>query len=73
MFFPAFTKFGFRIRTRAGSVVDALLIHGSNENEARRKLTQMYPGCEILECVCHVQAPRSGAASYEDVLGLIAR
>jgi hypothetical protein len=43
------TKFGFRIRTRDGLVVDHLMIHGRDEADAERKLRQMYLHCEILE------------------------
>ena len=43
------TKFGFRIRTRQGLVVEHLMIHGRNEVDAERKLRQMYLHCEILE------------------------
>jgi hypothetical protein len=43
------TKFGFRIRTRDGLVVDHLMIHGRDEADAERKLRQMYLYCEILE------------------------
>lgn len=70
---PAFTKFGFRIRTRVGVVVDNLVIHGRDESEAQLKLRQMYRDCEILECVSHEGSPRRNIESYEDVLGLITR
>lgn len=70
---PSITKFAFRIRTRGGLVVDNLMIHGRDEDDARRKLRQMYHDCEILDCVFHAGAGRSGATSYEEVLGLIAR
>jgi hypothetical protein len=43
------TKFGFRIRTRQGLIVDHLMIHGRDEADAERKLRQMYQHCEILE------------------------
>ena len=43
------TKFGFRIRTRDGLVVEHLMIHGRDEADAERKLRQMYLHCEILE------------------------
>lgn len=42
-------KFGFRIRTRHGLVVEHLLIHGRDEADAERKLRQIYQHCEILE------------------------
>jgi hypothetical protein len=72
---PSFMKYGFRIRTRVGLVIDSLSIHGRDENEAQRKLRQMYPGCEVLECVCH--SPGTGGralpSSFEDIVSLITR
>jgi len=49
----AIIKFGFRIRTRSGLIVDKLLIHGRDEVDAERKLRQMYQHCKILECTVH--------------------
>jgi len=69
---PVSAKYGFRIRTRSGSVVDNLLIFGRDEPDAERKLRQIYLGCEILEAKRMViQAPRSGPVTYEDVVDLI--
>jgi hypothetical protein len=71
---PLLTKFGFRIRTRVGLVVDNLLIPGRDAAEAERKLLQIYRGCVILERTCH--RPTSKApplTSYEDVISLITR
>lgn len=67
------TKFAFRIRTRLGVVVDNLLIHGRDEEDAQRKLRQMYRGCEILESGCHRANARSSLSSFEDVVNLIVR
>ena len=44
------TRYGFRIRTRGGLIVDNLLIQGRDEVDAERKLRQMYQHCKILEC-----------------------
>ena len=49
----AIIKFGFRIRTRSGLIVDNLLIHGKDEVDAERKLRQMYQHCNILRCTVH--------------------
>ena len=49
----AIIKYGFRIRTRTGLIVDNLLIHGRDEVDAERKLRQMYQYCKILECTVH--------------------
>jgi len=46
-------KYGFRIRTRSGLIVDNLLIHGRDEVDAERKLRQMYQHCRILQCTVH--------------------
>lgn len=75
---PMITKYGFRIRTRVGLVVDNLMIHGRDESEAKEKLRQIYRDCEILECVCHQGVARAtgggvSSASYEQVMNLITR
>jgi hypothetical protein len=65
-------KFGFRIRTRSGAVVDNLAIIGRDEPDAERKLRQIYLGCVILESkqlVFGVQ--RGGTVNFEDVVDLI--
>jgi len=65
-------KYGFRIRTRSGAVVENLLIYGKNEPDAERKLRQIYLGCEIIEVKRLVtQAQRSNPVSYEEVVDLI--
>jgi len=69
------TKYGFRIRTRDGLVVENLMIHGRDEADAQRKLTQMYRHCEVLEC--RVQSPASLAAApsatFEEVIDLVSK
>ena len=68
----SFAKYGFRIRTRNGAVVDNLLICGKDESDAERKLRQIYLGCEILESRRQaVSVQRSGPMTYEDVVDLI--
>ena len=68
----ATTKYGFRIRTKNGAVVDNLSIFGKDEPDAERKLRQIYLGCEILEAKQLVfQPPRSGVVTYEEVVDLI--
>lgn len=66
------TKYGFRIRTRSGAVVDNLSIFGKDEPDAERKLRQIYLGCEILESRrVLVHGPRSGPLTFEDIVDLI--
>jgi len=59
----AITKYGFRIRTRSGLIVDNLLIHGRDEVDAERKLRQMYQYCEILQCTVRHPARSTGLAA----------
>lgn len=67
------TKFSFRIRTRnGGAIVDNLHINGRDEEEARRKLRQMYRDCEILESHRVVaNNGRPSAASFEEIVDLL--
>ncbi len=72
------TKFGFRIRTRHGLVVEHLMIHGRDEADAERKLRQMYQHCEVLErsvlqpAVMQPTA-KSDGVSFEEVVALISK
>ena len=64
------TKFGFKIRTRSGLIVDNLVIHGRDQADAERKLNQMYLRCEILEA--RAMQEKEAAAAFEDIVSLIA-
>gem|GEM_PF-2343511 len=59
----AIIKYGFRIRTRSGLIVDKLLIHGRDKVDAERKLRQMYQYCKILECTVHRPGKRAEFAT----------
>ena len=73
MLCPTFLKYGFRIRTRDGMVVDNLTIQGRDEEDAERKLRQMYRECEVLDRSCRQGAARMSAANFEEVVSLITR
>ncbi len=62
---PVTPKFGFRIRTRVGLILDKLLIPGRDADDAQRKLRQIYRDCEILECVCYRQGVAAPAANLD--------
>ena len=66
-------KYAFRIRTRDGLGVSNLMIHGRDEEDAQRKLRQIYRDCEIVECVLHQGSARTPPANFDDVLTLITR
>jgi len=65
-------KFGFRIRTRGGSVVDNLTIQGRDREEAERKLRQVYHHCVVLEAREFQEAAPADASDFEGVISLIA-
>jgi hypothetical protein len=68
----ALQKFGFRIRTRSGMIVDNLTVQARDRGEAERRISQIYHYCEVLECTENAAAPvRQGAADLESVIGLI--
>jgi hypothetical protein len=73
MLAPVMSKFGFRIRTRHGLIVENLLIQGRDETDAVRKLRQMYLHCEILDRTVQDQAKRAARTSFEDIVSLVTK
>lgn len=70
---PVVSKYAFRIRTRAGLVVDNLSIPGRDAAEAERKLRQIYRDCQILERRLPAPARKPVPASPEEVIALLTR
>ena len=67
------TRYGFRIRTRHGLVVESLMIHGRDEADAERKLRQMYQHCQVLECIIVASGRKADHVSFEDVVSLLTK
>lgn len=65
-------KYGFRIQTRGGSVVDNLVILARDAEEAERKLRQVYHHCTVLERHTLAQPAPSDSSDLEVVIDLIA-
>lgn len=42
-------RFVFNVKTVSGSIVGNIVIEGHDEAEARTKLQQRYPGCQVLD------------------------
>ncbi|MFN0303419.1 MAG: hypothetical protein ACKVQU_24020 [Burkholderiales bacterium] len=71
----AYDKYRFRIRTKAGTLIDQVTIGAHGRTDAENRLIKMYIDCQILEC--HAQgAPegqpasaRAALPSYEQLLG----
>jgi hypothetical protein len=43
-------RYGFTIRSRTGQRIENVSIIAGSQNDAERRLRQMYLQCEILEC-----------------------
>ena len=65
-------KFGFKIKTRGGMLVDNLQIGGRDRAEAEQKVTQIYQRCEILDCLELRQPLKEEGYDLESVIDLIA-
>ena len=66
-------KYGFRIRTRGGSLVDNLQVQARDRAEAEEKIRQIYHQCEIMECQEVTPTLRKEGLDLEDVVDLINR
>jgi len=64
-------KYGFKIRTRSGGVVENLQVHARDRAEAELKINQIYRHCEILECREVTPTMRKEGLDLEDVVALI--
>ncbi len=66
-------KYGFRIKTRGGMIVENLLVAAQDQPEAERKIAQIYQRCVILECKEMQQTVKEDGMSFESVISLIGR
>jgi len=66
-------KFGFKIKTRSGTVVDNLMFAARDRADAERKVEQIYQRCEILECRELQQTVREEGFDLESAINLINR
>ena len=66
-------KYRFHIRTRHGLAVENLVIHGRDEADAHKKLRQMYPRCEVTECMIVAARKKPGNMNFEDVVSLLSK
>ena len=68
-------KYDFSLKTRDGQKVDHILIAGKDQQDAERKLNQMYRNCQVMRCESKntVVEKRSPALYIEDILNLITK
>jgi hypothetical protein len=64
-------KYGFRIRTRGGMLLENLQVQARDRAEAERKINQIYHHCEIVECREVTPTLKKEGLDLEDVIGLI--
>ena len=66
-------KFGFKIKTRGGTIVDNPMIAARDRVEAERKVTQIYHHCEILDCHEVQPSVNEDTLDLERAINLISR
>lgn len=66
-------KFGFKIKTRGGTVVDNLSFAARDRAEAERKVAQIYHHCEILDCHEVQASMKEEALDLERAINLIGK
>lgn len=67
-------KFNYSIRTRDGLPIERLTISGRSQEDAERKLKQMYRHCEIINCKSlHQVVIRRKNTFSEDFTSLLAK
>lgn len=69
-------KFDFSVQTKDGQRVESVVISGQSQEDAERKLKQMYRYCEIVRCTPRdeeVGGKNAPASSIEDILTLISK
>ncbi len=64
-------RYGFNIRTKHGQRVENILIMAACQDDAERRLRQMYHHCEIVECQEQRVPRRLDTLDVEGVIGLI--
>ena len=66
------TRYGFNVRTRTGLRVHDIQIMAASQEDAERRLMQMYVQCEIIECRMKPVPQRFETLDIEGVIGMIA-
>lgn len=67
------TRYEFSIRTRNGQRVERVAIQAQEREAAERRLRQMYPHCEILDCRESPVGQRQESLDVEGIIDLISR
>lgn len=66
-------KYDFSIQTRDGQKIESIVIAAKDQEDAERKLRQMYRHCQVTRCNIKGDARQGQATSVEEILSLISR
>jgi hypothetical protein len=66
-------KYGFRIRTRNGMMVENLQVNARDAADAERKIRQIYHHCKIIECQEIAPAVKGENIDLENMISLIGK
>ena len=66
-------KFDFSIQTRDGQKIESIVIAGRDQEDAERKLRQMYRQCEVMRCRIKDDPRQGQSTSMEEILSLISK
>jgi len=69
----AMIKFGFKIKTRGGMIVENLAVQARTREEAESRIRQIYQHCEILECNELATGNRGEGVDLESMISLISK
>ena len=67
------SKFGFRIRTRGGMMVENLMVQAHDRDGAETRIRQIYQHCEILDCSTLTLDSRGDGVDLEGMISLISK
>ncbi len=65
-------RYGFTIRARTGQRIESVSIIAGSQNDAERRLRQMYVQCDVLECRERSIPRRFEAANVANMIDLMA-
>ena len=66
-------KFGFRIKTRGGMVVENLMVQARSRADAETRIQQIYRNCEVLDCHELTPDSRGDGVDLESMISLISK
>jgi hypothetical protein len=66
-------KYDFSIQTREGQKIESIVIAARDQDDAERKLRQMYRHCQVTGCGIKGGPKQAPSNSMEEILSLISR